>query len=167
MKKNFVIPLVISIVLGFISAQIVYSTYRKNLENTDYNVYLIQAGSYNNKDDLEKDFSLDDEYIILEEDGVYNVYVGMTTDLINANKIKNLYSNKNYDTYIKPTVVNNIEFVSNLEQYDILMSEVDDEENIISINDVILSSYEEMVLGKQFNKGNNLLGGVIENSRYS
>ncbi len=148
MKKNFVIPLVISIVLGFISAQIVYSTYRKNLENTDYNVYLIQAGSYNNKDDLEKDFSLDDEYIILEEDGVYNVYVGMTTDLINANKIKNLYSNKNYDTYIKPTVVNNIEFVSNLEQYDILMSEVDDEENIISINDVILSSYEEMVLGK-------------------
>ena len=148
MKKNFVIPLVISIVLGFISAQIVYSTYRKNLENTDYNVYLIQAGRYNNKDDLEKDFSLDDEYIILEEDGVYNVYVGMTTDLINANKIKNLYSNKNYDTYIKPTVVNNIEFVSNLEQYDILMSEVDDEENIISINDVILSSYEEMVLGK-------------------
>mgnify|MGYP006964137626 CR=1 FL=1 len=148
MKKNFVIPLVISIILGFISAQIVYSTYRKNLENTDYNVYLIQAGSYNNKDDLEKDFSLDDEYIILEEDGVYNVYVGMTTDLINANKIKNLYSNKNYDTYIKPTVVNNIEFVSNLEQYDILMSEVDDEENIISINDVILSSYEEMVLGK-------------------
>ncbi len=148
MKKNFVIPLVISIVLGFISAQIVYSTYRKNLENTDYNVYLIQAGSYNNKDDLEKDFSLDDEYVILEEDGVYNVYVGMTTDLINANKIKNLYSNKNYDTYIKPTVVNNIEFVSNLEQYDILMSEVDDEENIISINDVILSSYEEMVLGK-------------------
>lgn len=148
MKKNFVIPLVISIVLGFISAQIVYSTYRKNLENTDYNVYLIRAGSYNNKDDLEKGFSLDDEYIILEEDGVYNVYVGMTTDLINANKIKNLYSNKNYDTYIKPTVVNNIEFVSNLEQYDILMSEVDDEENIISINDVILSSYEEMVLGK-------------------
>ena len=148
MKKNFVIPLIISIALGFISAQIVYSTYRKNLENTDYNVYLIQAGSYNNKDDLEKDFSLDDEYIILEEDGVYNVYVGMTTDLINANKIKNLYSNKNYDTYIKPTVVNNIEFVSNLEQYDILMSEVDNEENIISINDVILSSYEEMVLGK-------------------
>ena len=148
MKKNFVIPLIISIALGFISAQIVYSTYRKNLENTDYNVYLIQAGSYNNKNDLEKDFSLNDEYLILEEDGVYNVYVGMTTDLINANKIKNLYSNKNYDTYIKPTVVNNIEFVSNLEQYDILMSEVDDEENIISINDVILSSYEEMVLGK-------------------
>ena len=148
MKKKFVIPLIISIALGFISAQIVYSTYRKNLENTDYNVYLIQAGSYNNKNDLEKDFSLNDEYLILEEDGVYNVYVGMTTDLINANKIKNLYSNKNYDTYIKPTVVNNIEFVSNLEQYDILMSEVDNEENIISINDVILSSYEEMVLGK-------------------
>ena len=45
MKKNFVIPVIISIILGFISAQIIYSTYRKNLEETDYNVYLIQAGS--------------------------------------------------------------------------------------------------------------------------
>lgn len=36
----------------------------------------------------------------------------------------------------------------NLEQYDILISEVDNEENIISISDVILSSYKEMVLGK-------------------
>lgn len=148
MKKNFVIPVIISIILGFISAQIIYSTYRKNLEETDYNVYLIQAGSYNNKEDLITDFPENDEYLILEENGFYNVYVGMTTDLINANKIKNLYSNKSYDTYIKPTIINNIEFVSNLEQYDILISEVDDEENIISINDVILSSYEEIVLGK-------------------
>lgn len=148
MKKNFLIPLIISIFLGFLSAQIVYSTYRKNLESSSYNAYLIQVGSYNNKEDVESAFFDSDEYLIVEEEGKYNVYAGITTDLINANKIKNLYEKKNISTYIKPTVIDNIEFVSNLEQYDILISEVDNEENIISISDVILSSYKEMVLGK-------------------
>ena len=142
------IPLVISIILGFISAQIVYSTYRKNLEESSYNAYIIQIGSYNNEDSLDETFESEEDYLIVEEDGKYNVYVGITTDLVNANKIKNLYQNKNIETYIKPTVINNVEFVNNLEQYDILISEVDSEENIISISDVILSSYEEMVLGK-------------------
>lgn len=148
MKKNLMIPLVISIILGFISAQIVYSTYRKNLEESSYNAYIIQIGSYDNEDSLDETFENEEDYLIVEEDGKYNVYVGITTDLVNANKIKNLYQNKNIETYIKPTVINNVEFVNNLEQYDILISEVDSEENIISISDVILSSYEEMVLGK-------------------
>lgn len=148
MKKNFLIPLIISIFLGFLSAQIVYSTYRKNLENSSYNAYLIQVGSYNNKEEVESTFSNSDEYLVVEEEDKYNVYVGITTDLINANKIKNLYEKKNISAYIKPTVIDNVEFVSNLEQYDILISEVDNEENIISISDVILSSYKEMVLGK-------------------
>lgn len=148
MKKNFAIPLIISIVLGFISAQIVYSTYRKNLEDASYNAYLIQIGSYNNKESIDEVFSSNEDYLIVEEDGIYNIYAGITTDIVNANKIKKLYQDKNIATYIKPTVINNIEFVSNLEQYDILISEVENEENIISISDVILSSYKEMVLGK-------------------
>ena len=78
---------------------------------------------------------------------MYNVYVGITTDLSNANKIKNIYEKKDIEVYIKPTVINNIEFVSNLEQYDLLISEVENDDNLISISDVVLSSYEEIVLG--------------------
>jgi len=148
MKKNFVIPLIISIALGFLSAQIVYSTYRKNLEETEYNSFLIQVGSYTDKAILDSTLGIDSEYLILEEEGVYNVYVGITTDLVNANKIKNIYDKKEIETYIKPVIIDNIEFISNLEQFDILIREVEDEENVISINDVILSSYEEIVLGK-------------------
>lgn len=148
MKKNFVIPLIISIALGFFSAQIVYSTYRKNLEEAEYNTFLIQIGSYTDKAILDSTLGIENQYLILEEEGVYNVYVGITTDLVNANKIKNIYDKKEIETYIKPAIIDNIEFVSNLEQFDILIREVEDEENIISISDVILSSYEEIVLGK-------------------
>lgn len=148
MKKNFLIPLVVSIVLGFISAQIVYSTYRKNLEDSKYNAYLIQIGSYTNEESISSIYSDDFKYLVMKEDNMYNVYAGITTDLINANKIKNIYEKKDLEISIKPTVIDNIEFISNLEQYDILISEVDSDDNIISISDVILSSYEEMVLGK-------------------
>lgn len=147
MRKNFIIPLIISIALGFVSAQIVYSTYRSNLEKTSYNAYLILVDSYSKEEKDSIDYNNSD-YLIVEENNVINVYAGITTDLVNANKIKNIYSERSVETYIKPTIINNVEFLSNLEQYDLLISEVEDEKNIISINDVILSSYEEMVLGK-------------------
>lgn len=147
MKKNFWIPLTIAIVLGFISAQIVYSTYRNNLSSSSYNAYLLQIASFENVDSISSDMKGNADYLIVNENNMYNVYVGITTDLSNANKIKNIYEKKDIEVYIKPTVINNIEFVSNLEQYDLLISEVENEDNLISISDVVLSSYEEIVLG--------------------
>lgn len=147
MKKNFWIPLTIAIVLGFISAQIVYSTYRNNLSSSSYNAYLLQIASFENVDSISSDMKDNADYLIVNENNMYNVYVGITTDLSNANKIKNIYGKKDIEVYIKPTVINNIEFVSNLEQYDLLISEVENEDNLISISDVVLSSYEEIVLG--------------------
>lgn len=147
MKKNFLIPLTIAIVLGFVSAQIVYSTYRNNLSSSSYNAYLLQIASFENVDSISSDMKDNADYLIVNENNMYNVYVGITTDLSNANKIKNIYEKKDIEVYIKPTVINNIEFVSNLEQYDLLISEVENEDNLISISDVVLSSYEEIVLG--------------------
>ena len=147
MKKNFWIPLTIAIVLGFISAQIVYSTYRNNLSSSSYNAYLLQIASFENVDSISSDMKDNADYLIVNENNMYNVYVGIITDLSNANKIKNIYEKKDIEVYIKPTVINNIEFVSNLEQYDLLISEVENEDNLISISDVVLSSYEEIVLG--------------------
>ncbi len=137
----------IAIVLGFISAQIVYSTYRNNLSSSSYNAYLLQIASFENVDSISSDMKDNADYLIVNENNMYNVYVGITTDLSNANKIKNIYEKKDIEVYIKPTVINNIEFVSNLEQYDLLISEVENEDNLISISDVVLSSYEEIVLG--------------------
>ena len=139
--------MIVAIVLGFVSAQIVYSTYRNNLSSSSYNAYLLQIASFENFDSISSDMKDNADYLIVNENNMYNVYVGITTDLSNANKIKNIYEKKDIEVYIKPTVINNIEFVSNLEQYDLLISEVENDDNLISISDVVLSSYEEIVLG--------------------
>ena len=144
MKKNFFIFILVSILLGFISAEVIYDDYRANLDDTEFNAYLIQIGSYN-KNDSEVDSN---KYLVLEENGIYNVYAGITSTLSNATKIKAVYANEDIEGFIKPVVINNVEFMSNLKQFDILLSEVDDEENLKSINNVIISRYEELVLGK-------------------
>ena len=133
-----------ALLLGFISAEVIYNDYKKNLDDTKYNAYLIQIGSF---DDLDYEVNKDN-YLVLKENGMYNVYAGITTKLDNASKIKKMYENKNINSYIKPTVIDNVEFMNNLEQFDILIEEVDNSDNLISINDVIISRYEELILGK-------------------
>ena len=142
MKKKITYFL-ISIVIGFILGVVIYSDYKKGLDSSLYNAYLIQIGSFN--DDNEVDTK---DYLVLREEGVYNVYAGVTTKLSNATKIKEIYDKENVYSVIKPTIINNVEFMNNLRQYDLLLSEVDNEDNILSINDVIISNYEELILGK-------------------
>ena len=144
MKKKVLSYLLIAISLGFILGEVVYTDFKRNLDKSHFNAYLVQIGSFD-KEDIEVDSS---NYLVLKEDGKYNVYAGITTKLSNASKIKELYEQDNYESVIKPTVINNVEFISNLKQYDLLLSEIDNKDNIISINDVIISNYEELILGK-------------------
>lgn len=143
MKGNFFAYVLIAIILGFISAEVIYDDYKDGLDDNKYNAYLVQIGSFKDDDEIDPG-----NYLVLEEDGTYNVYAGITTKLSNATKIKNMYERENVNTYIKPIVIDNVEFMSNLEQFDILLEEVDSKDNLISINDVIISEYEQTVLGK-------------------
>ena len=135
MNKKIIISLIISLIFGFISAQIVFNYYKKNLLENSYNAYIIKVNGKNE----------DDEYYIFDDKDDSSV-VGITTNIINANKIKKIFDEAFDNVYISPVAIENNEFVSNLQQYDILISEVDDEKNLMSINDAILSSYRELVL---------------------
>ena len=148
MKKGFVIPLIISIVLGFVSANIVYNEYNKKQEINKNNTYILQGGVYTTKETLDKATKNFDNYLVVSEGDKYYVYLAMTTSSENALKLKKMYEEMEQDIYIKETNIDNIEFVSNLEQYDVLIRSVDSTESLASINEVILSSYEELVLGR-------------------
>ena len=135
----FLIP----IVVGFILGVVIYNDYKKGLDESLYNAYLIQIGSFNNDEEVDTK-----DYLVLEEGGICNVYAGITTKLTNALKIKEIYDKEKVYSVIKPAIIDNVEFINNLKQYDLLLSEVDSKENILSINDVIISNYEELILGK-------------------
>ena len=147
MKINlkFVFPLILAIIIGFLSARIVYALYNSN-EKEKYNAYFLQAGVYKRDINLEKKVKKLDSYIKEKDNDKNYIYVGITSKLENANKLKKVYEEKDFDIYIKKVYISNEEFISNLEQYDVLLSGVSKEDDLLSITKVILSSYEEIVL---------------------
>lgn len=147
MKIKFLLLLCLTICLGFLTAKSVYKLYFTEVDAYTYNSYFLQSGVYSDQDTMKKETKNLRDFIYEKKDNKYYVYIGITTDMDNANKIKKIYKNKKIDIYIKESKIDNIEFLSSLEQYDILLSEVIKDNDILSINKVILSSYEEIVLG--------------------
>ena len=144
MKVKFIFPIFLAITIGFLCARIFYNTFNE-IKDVHSNSYFLQVGVFKDKASLKKLTKDLKAYITVEEDGKSYVYVGITTDEKNKDKIKKLYEDKGYSVYVKENYINNINFYSNLVQYDVLLSEVTKEEDLISISKVILSSYEELV----------------------
>ena len=148
--RSVVIPLLVAIVLGFYGAKIAYGFNRvkETVSEISHNAYAVQYGVYKDPSTLEKTLSDLDNYVVSLEDGKYYVYLGFTTDYANLSKIKAMYKDMGVEVYIREVLIENEEFISNLEQFDILLDNVNGTNDILSINSAILSSYDEMILGK-------------------
>ncbi len=147
MSKRFILGILITMVLGVVTAKVVYSkTILKNDLKENNLIYFLQLGVYIDEDTMNDDIKNIENKLILQEDNKYYVYVGISKSKNNLKKISKLYEDKGYSLYIKEQIVMNNEFLINLEQFDKLLKEANSMEEISTINSVILSSYEEMVI---------------------
>lgn len=147
MKINFLVSIVCALLLGYLCANFIFSEYKENktVYGESNTIYFLQYGVYKNKDHEKINAS---KYLEVKEDDKYYIYIGMTTSLENAEKIKNTYKEKGIEIYIKSDYVSNNEFVNELSQYDILLDNSKTEEEMNSVLSTVLSSYEEFVLNK-------------------
>lgn len=144
MNKKFIISIIVVIVLGIVSAKSVYSLSENiNKKNT---YYFLQLGVYDDMDSLSKDTKNIDDKLVLKENDKYYVYVGISKEKDNLKRISNLYKDYGYNLLIKEKIIMNEEFCINLEQFDKLLKNTKDLEELKKIMAVILSSYQEMVL---------------------
>ncbi|MBQ7137146.1 MAG: SPOR domain-containing protein [Bacilli bacterium] len=147
MNKKFLIYVLSAILLGAIFGSLFYKQYEKEKNiAVDYNTYLLQLGIYNSRDEFSKEVEELSDYLVVEKNNKFYVYVGISTKRKNAEKLQNLFSDNDINVSIKKSVIDDIEFISNLQQYDLLLDSASNKDDIMSINEVILSSYEEMVL---------------------
>lgn len=147
MNKKIILSVVFTMLLGIATAKVVYSktisSYDKKSNNT---VYFLQLGVYTNKNSMQLDTKSIENKIVIQENDKYYVYVGISKSKKNLEKVSKLYKNDGYNLYIKEMSVLNNEFLVNLEQFDKLIESAKTNEEINTINMVILSSYEEMVI---------------------
>ena len=150
MRKNIIV-LVLITGLGVLSGRVIYSkindVYALNIKKDNY-VYLLQLGVYKDKNSMQNDTVDIHNKIVVKENENYYVYVGISKKKENLKKISSIYNKMGFNLYFYERDINSKDFLTNLEQFDILLSNAESENEIDSINSVILSSYEEMVLNK-------------------
>ena len=105
--------------------------------------YFIQENVYTSKEVMEENTKTLSPKIIEEENGKYYVYIGITSDINNAKKIKQIYEQKGYNREILNTL--NQEFHTNLTQFDLLLKNTTSAKEILTIVEVILANYEEII----------------------
>lgn len=133
-----------------------FSQYDKeNIENVsltsnyiNQKIYVFQYGVYSNKNNMINNLK-DINYTYQLIDNKYYVYVGMTKNKENIEKLKKYFKSLSYNIYLKEIEVDG-EFVETLEQYDLLLDEAITNESISTILSTTLAKFEEY----NENKGN-------------
>lgn len=146
MKKQLLLGIVI-LIIGLIIGNKVY-TANTSLstvfqEGTTY--YFLQEGVYTSKVILNENTKNIDVKVIDEKDNKYYVYLGITKSETIAQKLKAIYEEEGYQIYIKEMKFENEEFENNLTQFDLLINSATTKEEIMTIEEVVLASYEEII----------------------
>ena len=139
--KGIGVPLVVSILFGFICGKLVYQVYNDDVESklSSSRLYLIESGEYLTYDSMREENSGNNYVYYKDEDG-YKTVVGITRDEDNIDKIKSLYSDnmRVEEYYVSNDLVNEKQ-----NEYDLMLNNTDDLYEVKEVVDNILNLYRE------------------------
>lgn len=144
--KNILLKGVLFIILGFMLGNYIFGTKIKPLKSL-YNkeiYYFLQEGVYSNEDTLKNNLRGLTQKVVDYNNDKYYVYVGITKDLEVAEKLKKIYEDKGIKVYQKEKNVTSEEFSNNVEQFDLLIKATTEEDEILTIEEVVLANYDEI-----------------------
>ncbi len=137
----------VAIILGGITGKTLYTKYEDTsfVFNEKDSAYFLQEGVYDTKDSMMRNTKDINPKLVVNKDNKYYVYVGISKSIDGVNKIKKIYKKKNYNVIQKEEEIKNDSFLINLEQYDILLESATSTNDILTIEEVVLSNYEELI----------------------
>lgn len=149
MKLKNIFPVVLCILIGFFMGNFMFNQYNKDTDAVSISgetLYFLQAGVYSSEESMKEAMSNISYYIYTKENNMYYSYVGIVKDKKNLDKLKEYFKSEGYDIYVREIFVSNLSFITVLDQYEILLKETKDNKVIKSIENQILSKYEELVM---------------------
>ena len=138
MKKVFIF----SITIGIIFSLLLILNYKKNINDKKYyqSLYFIQVAAYENTSNVSKMTKELDNYIVVkEEDDLYHIYVAITKNKKNLEKIKEFYTKKGNNIYVREKIVSCKNFLNDVDNYELLL---ENSNNILSVEKEILKSFD-------------------------
>ena len=143
MNKKFILILIIITCLFSCSIFGLYK--RKSVVKNKY--YLLQVGAYKNYDSISKKTKEYENYLVLKEEDLYKLYIGVTKDKEVYKKLVNLYANTS-SIYKKEITLSNQKFDDTLTKYDSLIKNSEDIKEINLVIKSELKFLEEMLAKK-------------------
>ncbi|NLL44758.1 MAG: hypothetical protein GX247_03725 [Mollicutes bacterium] len=154
MRSRYIMPIILCLTVGFFIGQFLLNQYHnkekiKPAFSEKEKVFFIQQGVYSTKESMEKNTLNFSHYIYHLKEDKYYVFIGITKNNKNAEKLKNHFKNIGYDTIIKEFEVDNESFLEVLGQYDLLLENTNDNDAIKTICNQVLAKYEELVTSNE------------------
>lgn len=143
MNKKFLLILIIITCLFSCSIFGLYK--RKSVVKNKY--YLLQVGAYKNYDSISKKTKEYENYLVLKEEDLYKLYIGVTKDKEVYRKLVNLYASTS-SIYKKEITLFNQKFDDTLTKYDSLIKNSEDIKEINLVIKSELKFLEEMLAKK-------------------
>ena len=145
--KKYLLTIIVSLLVGFLLSFYMLKEYEKTdifpVFNESEIAYLIQQGVYSSMESMQENTAHLTDYIYSVIDDMYYVYIGISLDSSNVNKLQEYYKNKDINTIIKTTTLTDQEFIETLRQYDMVLNNTSDEDTIKEICKQVLSKYKE------------------------
>ena len=145
--KKYLLTIIVSLLVGFLLSFYMLKEYEKTdifpVFNESETAYLIQQGVYSSMESMQENTAHLTDYIYSVIDDMYYVYIGISLDSSNVNKLQEYYKNKDINTIIKTTTLTDQEFIEILRQYDMVLNNTSVEETIKEICKQVLSKYKE------------------------
>lgn len=145
MKKTLIF-MIGAIILGSICGNLLFKKYQNTtfaFHNSE-KLYFLQEGVYHSLDSVTSNTKNISPKVIMEEDSKYHVYVGISGKKEIIARLKTIYKQKGYQLYEKEIEVDNEEFLENIKQYDMLAKTTNNDHDLLTIEEVVLSNYEEV-----------------------
>ena len=145
--KRTIILAVVFLTLGTICGNFLYQKAPNSISvfQQDSSYYFLQEGVYTSKDVMQESIKDIPHKLVVFKDDMYYVYVGITKSEKNADKIQKIYEELGYQIHITTESLDNEEFSSNVTQFDLLVEEAESTEDVLTVEEVILANYEELI----------------------
>lgn len=150
MKKYFA-SIIFGLLIGFFLSKNFLEEYNgytriKQVNRDGTTAYFIKYGEYDSLDLLEKKTSHLTNYIYTKTNNKYSVYIGITTNNDNKEKLINYFKKLKYKVSCDEYVITNKKYISYLENADKLIEKTSDMSVLGEVSSQILSKYEELVI---------------------
>ena len=139
--KGVFVPLVISLLCGFVCGKCVYGIYEDDVlgKLNSSRLYLLHGDTYLTYDVMRRENGSNNYVYYVDDDG-YKTVFGITKDLDNVEKIKGIYSD---ELDVLEYYVSNDKLNSKQDEYDNMIKDTVDNDEVRKVVNNILNMYKE------------------------